>query len=122
MHIPDRLNNMNSDKSLRSRALSLLASVSIALGALNGCAAPRAPLSEELAGLVGVVDKAYFVNRFGPPDKQAVIDSETEVWEYRLNEQRYTSATGYRFVTLDRLRVTFRRGKLAESTVTSVVE
>jgi len=50
--------------------------------------------------LIGKGDKKLFVDKYGPPDKQAALDGGDDVWEYRLNEQKFTSPTGYRFATL----------------------
>lgn len=86
---------------------------------LSGCATPQA---DPLTGLTGVADKAYFVDRYGPPDKQVAVESGVDVWEYRLNEQRYTSGTGYRFSTYDRLRATFKDGKLLKWSRQSIVD
>lgn len=97
--------------SLPRRALVTLTAVLFLTG-LGACAS-RSKDAEALNNLVGNANKAYFVEKLGPPDKQASIDSSTDVWEYRLNEQKYTSQTGYRFETFDRLRLTFREGVLA---------
>lgn len=96
--------------SLLQLLKSLVAVLTVAF--LLGCASNVARMSVEMDGLVGTADKAYFANKYGPPDKQATLDADTELWEYRLNEQNYTSPTGYRFSTFDRLRLTFRNGKL----------
>jgi len=48
--------------------------------------------------LIDKADKTYFASKYGPPDKQATVSDGVEVWEYRLNKQKYTSSTGYRFV------------------------
>ena len=83
------------------------------LALLGACAGSGRSDTEQLNGLVGKANKAYFVEKLGPPDKQAAIESNTDVWEYRLDEQKYTSSTGYRFSTFKRLRLTFRNGTLA---------
>ena len=88
---------------------------------LSGCATSTG-LKDELPTLVGVANKAYFANRFGPPDKQATLNSSTELWEYRLGEDKYTSKTGYQFSTFDRLRLTFRDGRLATWTIKGEVD
>jgi len=90
--------------------------------AVIGCASGRQQLGQEFNSLVGVAEKAYFAARYGPPDKQAIIDEHTEMWEYRLGEQKYTSPTGYRFSTFDRLRVVFRNGRLKSWTLKGEVE
>ena len=97
-----------------SSLLQLWKSLAVALTVvfLLGCASSTARMSDAMDGLIGTADKTYFANKYGPPDKQATLDADTELWEYRLNEQNYTSPTGYRFSTFDRLRLTFRNGKL----------
>ena len=84
----------------------------LCLVGMMGCMTVNSPIRDELPALVGVADKAYFANRFGPPDKQVEIEAGTEMWEYRLGEQKFTSNTGYRFSTNERLRLTFREGRL----------
>lgn len=76
----------------------------------------------EMNALVGMADKKLMVEKYGPPDKQATIDDGTDYWEYRLNEQKFTSTTGYRFSTYDRLRLTFKKGTLQSWKRDSIVE
>ncbi len=75
--------------------------------AVTACAAGSARFAQEMNAQVGKGTKSYFVDKYGPPDKQAIVSEGVEVWEYRLDEQKYTSSTGYRFSTFDRLRLTF---------------
>jgi hypothetical protein len=72
--------------------------------------------------LIGKGDKKLFVDKYGPPDKQAALDGGDDVWEYRLNEQKFTSPTGYRFATFDLLRLSFKSGKLSGWSKTSEVK
>lgn len=88
----------------------VLAIMIITIGA---CASSGTRDAEQFNSLIGKANKAYFVEKFGPPDKQANIESNTDVWEYRLDENKYTSSTGYRFSTFKRLRLTFRDGTLS---------
>jgi len=88
---------------------------------LCGCAG-GSRYTEEMNALIGNADKKTFVDKYGPPDKQAVVDGATEAWEYHLNEQRYTSPTGYRFSTYDRLRLMFKDGKLQSWSRESVTD
>ena len=94
----------------------------LALVLLFGCAAGSSRYAEEMDALIGKADKKTFVDRYGLPDKQAAVDATTEVWEYRLNEQKYTSATGYRFSTFDRLRLSFKDGRLYSWSREAVME
>jgi hypothetical protein len=84
----------------------------IVLTTLGACAGGGRGEAERLNSLIGKANKTYFVEKLGPPDKQAAIEPNTEVWEYRLDEQKFTSQTGYRFSTFKRLRLTFRDGTL----------
>jgi hypothetical protein len=56
--------------------------------------------------------KAELLSKLDLPDKQIPVDEVTEMWEYKLHEDTYTSATGYRFSTFDRLTLTLKKGKL----------
>ena len=105
-----------------SRYLRFVATLLIAiLYFVVGCS--TAPgLKDELPKLIGVADKSYFANRFGPPDKQAAIGQDTEMWEYHIGEQKYTSKTGYRFSTFDELRLTFKNGHLVEWSIQGRVQ
>lgn len=91
---------------------------------ISGCAGGggNSKHATEMNALVGIADKKLMVERYGPPDKQATIDDGTDYWEYRLNEQKFTSTTGYRFSTYDRLRLTFKRGTLQSWKRESIVE
>lgn len=81
----------------------------VALGACAGSGSA----ANQFDSLIGKASKTYFVEKLGPPDKQANIEPNVDVWEYRLDEQKFTSGTGYRFSTFKRLRLTFRDGLLA---------
>jgi hypothetical protein len=97
--------------------------LSVALALFLSAPAGRASTySQEMNAQIGQADKGYFVQKYGPPDKQAILDQRTEVWEFRLNEQKFTSPTGYRFATFDRLRLTFTDGKLSSWSRKSVTE
>ena len=102
--------------------MKILIGVWIAILILSACAAGSSNFTQEMDSLVGKGDKKFFVGKYGPPDKQATIDEGEEVWEFRLNEQKYTSPTGYRFSTFDRLRLSFSKGKLAGWSRTSITE
>lgn len=92
--------------------LSARLTISLMFAFLGACAGSGRSDTDQLNGLIGKANKVYFVEKLGPPDKQAAIESNTDVWEYRLDEQKYTSSTGYRFSTFKRLRLTFRDGML----------
>jgi hypothetical protein len=79
---------------------------------LVGCASGGSRYADEMNALIGKADKETIVSTYGPPDKQAAVTANVEVWEYRLDEQKFTSNTGYRFSTHDRLRLTFKDGRL----------
>jgi hypothetical protein len=89
---------------------------------IAGCATGPSRFALEMDPLVGKADKGYFVDKYGPPDKQAIVRDGVEVWEYRLGEQKFTSSTGYRFSTFDRMRLTFARGVLSAWSHTGVTE
>ena len=86
--------------------------IALIVALLAACANGSGSDTAQLNGLIGKANKAYFVEKLGPPDKQAAIEPNTDVWEYRVDEQKYTSSTGYRFSTFMRLRLTFRDGML----------
>ena len=88
-----------------------------------GCAGKGgSKYAQEMDSLIGSGNKKLFVDKYGPPDKQATLDEGEEVWEYRLDEQKYTSSTGYRFATFDLLRLSFKGGKLSGWSKTSEVK
>ena len=89
---------------------------------LVACAGSASRYAQEMDIQIGKADKNHFVQKYGPPDKQVIVDRGIEVWEYRLGEQKYTSQTGYRFSTFDRLRITFTEGKLSGWSHKSVTE
>lgn len=101
--------------------MKTLTSLCIAV-VIAACAGGPSRQSQEMDSLVGKGSKSYFVDKYGPPDKQATVSDEVEVWEYRLNEQKYTSNTGYRFATFERLRLTFTRGTLSKWSRSSETE
>lgn len=88
-----------------------------------GCASRGgSQYAQEMNSLIGKGDKKLFVDKYGPPDKQVALDESADVWEYRLDEQKYTSSTGYRFATFDLLRLSFKGGKLSGWSKTSEVK
>ena len=76
------------------------------------CAADPPRLEQELDALLGKADKAYFVAKYGRPDKQAVLGEGVDFWEYRFYGRRHTASTGDLFSNIDRVRLTFTRGVL----------
>lgn len=107
--------------------MNRLATLCLVVFLLSACAGgtssrSAASYTQEMNGQIGKAEKIYFVEKYGPPEKQAVVDQRTEVWEYRLDEQKYTSQTGYRFATFDRLRITFTEGKLSGWSLKAVTE
>lgn len=104
------------------RLLCARLAIVLMLATIAACASGGKSEAEQLNGLIGEANKSYFVEKLGPPDKQAAIASNTDVWEYRLDEQKFTSSTGYRFSTFRRLRLTFRDGTLASWNQSSETE
>ena len=76
------------------------------------CAADPPRLAQEMDALVGKADKAYFVGKYGRPDKQATLSEGVDFWEYRFYGRRYTPSSGELFSNVDRVRLTFTRGVL----------
>lgn len=68
---------------------------------LMGCASSKHSKNNDFGKLIGITNKTYFVNIYGVPDKQVTIEPGLEAWEYRLNEHKFTSPTGYRFSTFE---------------------
>jgi len=84
---------------------------------LVGCANPY--ISSFLLPLEGTQAQPQIVERFGVPDKTVSI-GDKEVWEYTLNEESYTSSTGYNFSTGDVVEITFENGVLVSWEISSL--
>jgi hypothetical protein len=88
----------------------------LTLVGVGGCASNSESrrLTVELNPLIGKADKAYFIDKYGEPDKRTAVDATTDVWEYRFGEVKlndYASRGNLSTVTL--LRATFKNGVLA---------
>lgn len=78
-----------------------------------GCASYPPPDAKAMDALVGKADKAYFVKKYGPPDRQTGVGEGVDLWEYRLTFQKPTGAASDKSLAFDRLRLTFSRGLLS---------
>lgn len=93
----------------------------IALAGALGCANRYDQFGVDMDRMIGSANKATLVERYGLPEKQVTLDKSNEVWEYHLNKNNYTSGTGYRFSTYDKLTITFKDGKLSTWSVEYVI-
>ena len=77
---------------------------------ISGCAG-KANFSKSLNNMLGS-GKDTIVQRFGLPLNNMNIDSNTEIWEYKLGKKDYTSNTGYQYSVYTLLRITFKNNKM----------
>jgi hypothetical protein len=87
-----------------------------AMGFMSACASTEnREMAREIAPLVGHADKAYFLDKYGDPDKRTSVDNVTDVWEYTFGQQRL-SDFGARSTlsTAVLVRLTFRNGILVD--------
>lgn len=99
----------------RNRRFFLLAPVVLALAGILGCASSETrEFALQLNPLVGRADKAYFIEKYGQPDKRSALDSQTDVWEYSFGqEQLGTYGARGNLTTSTLLRLTFKNGTLS---------
>jgi hypothetical protein len=90
----------------------LLFPLTLALAAAIGCAGNETrQYARELNPAVGKADKAYFIEKYGEPEKRITVDPATDIWEYRFGEDRLSDhATRSNLVMSTLLRLTFRNG------------
>ena len=93
----------------------LLLAALLAIATAGGCAGGETrQYSSQLTPLVGKADKAYFIEKYGEPDKRTVTDAATETWEYRFGTQNLNDyGSRGNLTTATQLRLTFRNGILA---------
>ena len=99
----------------RTRRSFLLVPVMFAIGLASGCAGTaNREFAAELRPLVGKADKAYFLEKYGDPDKRTAVDLHTDMWEYSFGQQSLNDfgARG-NLSTGTRLRLTFKDGILS---------
>lgn len=96
----------------RYLALALLL-LAVAAGA--GCAGTETrTYARELAPLVGRAPVAWFIERYGGPEKRTVIDGRTEVLQFRATEESLAGRGARGNVTVvTELRLTFKDGILS---------
>ena len=71
-----------------SRRSILLLPVALVLGAVLGCASTQTrEFARDLDPVVGRADKAYFIQKYGEPDRRSALDAATDVWEYNFGQQ-----------------------------------
>jgi hypothetical protein len=99
----------------RSCRLFLIVPLALALVAILGCASTETrEFARQLAPLVGHADKAYFIEKYGEPDKRSGLDSQTDVWEYNFGQERLGNyGTRSNLSTSTLLRLTFKNGTLS---------
>jgi len=92
-----------------------LALLLLAVAAGAGCAGTETrAYTRELAPLVGRAPVAWFVERYGEPEKRTVIDGRTEVLQFRAAEESLAGRGARGNVTVvTELRLTFRDGILS---------
>src|SRR5262245_29963768 len=97
-----------------SRRCFLRVSAALAAGCLAGCAgSARREFARELDPLVGRVDKAYFLEKYGEPIKQTSLNTQTDVWEYSFGHTNLNDYGARGNVTTSTLvQLVFRNGTL----------
>jgi hypothetical protein len=98
-----------------TRRFFLIVSLALMLVAVLGCAGTQnREFARDLTPMVGRVDKAYFIEKYGEPDKRSALDAQTDVWEYNFG-QEHLSDYGARgnLSTSTTLRLTFKDGKFS---------
>ncbi len=101
--------------SLIRRRLLVLP-LALALVGASGCASnsESRQFTHDLNPLIGKADKAYFIEKYGEPDKRTAIDAATDVWEYKFGEMKLNDyASRGNMTTATLLRATFKNGVLA---------
>ncbi|MEO7157981.1 MAG: hypothetical protein ABI039_10485, partial [Vicinamibacterales bacterium] len=80
-----------------------------------GCASTETKeFARQLNPLVGHADKAYFIEKYGQPDRRSTLDSQSDVWEYRFSGENLNAyGTRGNLSTATLLRLTFRNGTLS---------
>jgi hypothetical protein len=98
-----------------SRRFFLIVSLVLTLMPVLGCAGTEnREFARELAPMVGRADKAYFIEKYGEPDKRSALDAQTDVWEYSFGQENLIDygARG-NLSTSTTLRLTFKDGKFS---------
>lgn len=88
---------------------------------LLGCSSPASYRASELNTMIGSANKASCVAMYGMPDKTLDL-GQSEIWEYCINEHKYTSDTGYRFSTYEQMRLIFKGGLLSDWSIEKKVD
>jgi hypothetical protein len=93
----------------------LLLPLLLSLAGVNGCATSETrQFARELNPAIGKADKAYFVEKYGEPDKRTAVDLTTDVWEYHFGGERLNEhASRGNLATSTLLRLTFTSGTLS---------
>ena len=93
----------------------LLFSLLFAIVAISACAtSEKRQFARDLNPVIGKANKAYFIEKYGEPDKRTAVDTTTDVWEYKFGEEslsEYGARGNISTVTL--VRLTFRNGVFA---------
>ena len=94
----------------------LLGALMLALAGAVGCAGNETREYErELRPLIGRAPIAYFIDRYGDPEKRFAVDSRTEVLQFRVAEETIGVRGAYASLAMiTELRLTFKDGVLAD--------
>jgi hypothetical protein len=87
----------------------------VTLAAAFGCAGNETREYErELRPLVGRAPVAYFIDRYGEPEKRLAVDSRTEVLQFRVAEETIGVRGAHASLAVaTELRLTFKDGILS---------
>jgi hypothetical protein len=94
----------------------LLGALLLALAAAVGCAGTETrEYARELNPLVGRAPIAYFIDRYGEPEKRIAVDSRTQILRFRVGEETIGVRGQYASLAVaTELTLTFKDGVLAE--------
>ena len=95
----------------------------LSLAAGFGCASTEnRAYARELGPLVGRAPVAWFIERYGEPEKRTAIDGRTEVLQFRVAEESFAGRGAHaNVVVATELRLTFKDGILAAWQVSNAV-
>jgi hypothetical protein len=93
----------------------VLGVLALTLAAGFGCASTEnRAYARELGPLVGRAPVAWFIERYGEPEKRTAIDGRTEILQFRVAEESLAGrGTHANVVVGTELRLTFKDGILA---------
>ena len=90
--------------------------LALGLAAAVGCAGNETrEFARELNPLIGRAPVAYFIDRYGEPEKRIAVDSRTEILQFRVGEEKIGVRGAYSSIAVaTELRLTFKDGILSD--------